>query len=481
MTSTIRGSIRGRALVIALTSLCWMLPGVGAVSAGAAEPVRTFSDEAEQIRVRVSAAANVTGAVSIAALIRPHDLDDHSLFELRTSAERQAGYELWHSENGQLVLWNGRDNAWGTPDPLVANRWRLAVVTKAGGTATPRFHVYDFATDDWEHDDASNAIGDGGSVPGGVIRIGSWNSGHEFAGDYAAAGLWASALTDEQVERLAGSYEAWLALEPAGMWIFNQPELDRPVLDETGGGADEITHSDETDLLPNASPLSGDPDGTIFRGDFHTNDTSQWWEEQEVGEGASVGVASSSPAPPAGETHYGRFELQGGDERAEVYHGMELTEGEDLSFRFLARFGAGFPIEEDQWMLFWQLHQQEGERSPPLALSIQEPNQPDPGAFSLDETEGGLWWEGPDMEEDRWYEFVVRVRHSTRPEVGFVELWLDGVQQRFFNNEFRLYGATLLDEFNYPKAGYYREDDTVGTGVVRIAGYRISKDLEDLP
>jgi hypothetical protein len=39
----------------------------------------------------------------------------------------------------------------------------------------------------------------------------------------------------------------------------------------------------------------------------------------------------------------------------------------------------------------------------------------------------------------------------------------------------------MLDEYNYPKTGYYRDNEIAGTGTVDIAGYRIAKNLSDLP
>lgn len=466
-SNALRGAL---ALVASCAAFAFAAPAWGA------DPVRSFDGVNDQIQVRAGTANNVTGAFTMVALIRPDTLaNDFDIMSLHNSGGSGTGYDFFFSSNGQFALWTGTNAAYGTPNPLVADEWQLVAVTKASGTATPRFHVYRYATSTWSHSNASGTASNGGSVSGGTVRFGAWENEDYFDGEYSSGALYSTALSDMAIETLEDSYANWLSATPTGMWIFNQVHVTHPVLDETGAGADEVD-TPSPSVIANLSPISGDPDTTIFRGDFSTGDLSQWWEDQEVGATASVSVGSSSPSPPAGETHYGRYSLQGGDERAEVYHGMELAEGEDVYVRFLARLSAGFPAETGVWgQLIWQLHQ-EGGGSPPVAMYIDG----NPAVISLT-SDVATYWEGGAIDEEEWHEYIIRVKHSDNDAIGFVELWVDDVKQTLVNSQDRMYGETLVDDFNYPKSGYYRDDAMIGSGEVQIAGYRIARDKNDLP
>jgi DNA-binding beta-propeller fold protein YncE len=392
---------------------------------------------------------------------------------LHNSGGSASGYGFLIGTGNVLGLSNGVGTAYSQSSPLVNNEWQLAVVTKAAGTAIPRFHVYRFGSQTWTHKDGTGTLGNAGSVAGGTVRFGARQNTAYYDGALGAAALYPRTLSDSDVERLTYDYFEWLGLEPGGMWIFNQADITHPVIDETGREANELAEDNESTEVIAESPLSGDPNDTIFSGDFSFGELSPWWEEQEVGLGAEASIADESPPP--GERFYGHFKLDGGDIRAEVYSGLRLYEGSDLYFRFLARLDGEFPAEEDEetWgELIWQLHQSESTESPPIALHINGSN---PGYFALREGSGKVWWHGPEIDYDVWHEFVIRVNHSQNSAVGFVELWLDGEPQTMTNGEPRYYGKTLLDEFNYPKVGYYRDDGMTSTGEVDIAGYRISR------
>ena len=58
------------------------------------------------------------------------------------------------------------------------------------------------------------------------------------------------------------------------------------------------------------------------------------------------------------------------------------------------------------------------------------------------------------LQYDRWYDFVLHVKWSTDPAVGFVELWVDGQQRVPLTH-----GQTLADVAAasvYWKQGFYR-------------------------
>jgi Polysaccharide lyase len=456
------------AFLVALTAF-----GVFSTPAFSA-PVR-YLESGDQIKVRVNPANNITEAITMAALVNPEGLGEHVYVSLLNEAGSPTGYKLRENTEGHLKLSNGFGGA-EDPKSVSDTGWQLLAVTKAAGSAKPRFHIYSYTTKTWVHRSASEAMPNGGSVTGGRIRLGG--SGSE---EYAAAALYSRVLSDEEVESLTTSYEEWLELEPTGMWLLNQPDVTKPVLDETGGGANEIFgETFGTEVHANASLPGDDPDGTIFRGDFYRGVNLEWEEEQLTGSTAEFSIEELIPPLPF-ENYFGRFSLSSEDIRSEMAGGLHLFEGEDVYIRFLARLGSGFPVEESPTVwgeLIWQLHQSGGEGSPPLALHIRDTGG---GRYALENTGGAVWWLGPEIDFETWHEFVIRVNNSAKSEVGFIEVWMDGVQQKMSNGLNRLYGATMLNSYNYPKAGYYRDDDMVGTGVLDVAGYRIAKNLSDLP
>jgi hypothetical protein len=471
---------RGRAHRAGLSLLlAGLVAGGGAGAAGASGPVRAFDGVDDDVYLRASPATDDTGAVTIATLIRPAAIEQSALVALHTSAGAGTGYAFSQTANGGLALWNGSSTSASPGSLVTSGGWQLAIVTKAAGSATPRFHVYDFGTTSWQHLNGSSAIGDGASIAGGgEIRLGSWVGRGFWEGEFAGAALWTSALSDAQVERLAGTWADWQALAPGGMWLLNQTSETHPVLDETRGGADErLSGGGWAAAVSSNPPLTGDPDTLILNGDLGTGSTNQWWSVQEEYGTAQVSIGTTSPAPPSGESRYGRFELSSGDQRAELLHLMQLREGENVFVRFFARLEPGFPLGvlgPDWGSIFWQLHQEgTANGSPPISFVVN----PD-GTVTLEDAGGGVYWDAP-ASTGTWHEFVVNVHHDDDPGHGYVELWVDGLKQELENRAERMYGQTLIDDYNYPKAGYYRDVDITGYGAVQIAGYRIARTYAD--
>ncbi|HST68346.1 MAG TPA: heparin lyase I family protein [Solirubrobacterales bacterium] len=435
------------------------------------------------MKVRTTPGTNITGAITIAALIRPHSVTEgDALISLHTSGGVGSGYGLFIEGNNTLDFWNGVKDAYSSSGALINNEWQLVAVTKGAGTVTPRFHVYRFSTNTWTHKNATSSLGNGASTSGGTIQLGTWQGGWRYDGEFAATALYSYALSDGDIESLAVSYSNWLTREPAGMWVLNQVDPTHPLLDETAGGGDEIFENGLfTSVIANQSPLSGDPEKTIFRGDLSNGDASEWWEVQQwPNSGTAHFSVIGDNTNPDGEKYYGHFALGKGDIRSELRTGLRLYAGENVYIRFLARLSEQFPAEEGPGVwgeVIWQLHQKSNEGTPPIALHIIETN---PGKFALRDSEDKPWWVGPAIDYGQWHEFIIRVNHSPNDETGFVELWMDGNQQTLANGQTRYYKKTMLDEFNYPKAGYYRSQYMVGNGAVDIAGYRISRGLEDI-
>lgn len=66
-----------------------------------------------------------------------------------------------------------------------------------------------------------------------------------------------------------------------------------------------------------------------------------------------------------------------------------------------------------------------------------------------------------------WLKFVLRMKISRDPGVGFVEFWYNGVKQTFSNGSQRLYCRTLDSDYCDPKWGVYGGDEAQATNIVK--------------
>lgn len=116
-----------------------------------------------------------------------------------------------------------------------------------------------------------------------------------------------------------------------------------------------------------------------------------------------------------------------------------FTNGTDAYVSFATMFPVGFP-RITNWFQFAEFD------GPPYGGS------PTVG-FDVSGTNLGLWrdathhfdnpWHAP-IQYGKWENIVAHVKFSTNPQVGFVEIWLNGVQQHFTNGSTRLYYDTML-------------------------------------
>lgn len=124
-------------------------------------------------------------------------------------------------------------------NPGPTDGWAMFAVTKAAGASSPRFHYYVYATDTWTRASATTAV-TGTTTARTSVRIGSAASGsNTLNGDIAAVAAYSVALTDEQVGSLPSSLSTWAALGPTAMWVLDQADVSQPVIDWTGGGANQ--------------------------------------------------------------------------------------------------------------------------------------------------------------------------------------------------------------------------------------------------
>lgn len=147
--------------------------------------------------------------------------------------------------SGNLACYIGGTRSPSPAITLTSGQWYLVAVTKTAGTSAVRFHAFDMAAGTWTRADASSTsvtptwtptsarIGNGT----GASPTQGWN------GSIAAAAAWNRALSDAELDRLPYSLAAWLAAGPSAMWVLDQHSTATPVLDLTGGGADQTSIS----------------------------------------------------------------------------------------------------------------------------------------------------------------------------------------------------------------------------------------------
>jgi Polysaccharide lyase len=179
------------------------------------------------------------------------------------------------------------------------------------------------------------------------------------------------------------------------------------------------------------------------------------------------GRASTPSTDPFEGNKAARFEVRDGDvepdtgsERSEV-SGPTFSEGEDLYIRDAIRVPSNVTFE-GPWQIIQQLHEEDWSGSPGMAVFLS--SEP---ALRLGAGDGApTFWSSSKLENDRWYELVYRINLSQDASAGFIEVWLDDVQQSLENGQTRMYGQTIQAAETYLKAGIYRSKSSTGTSIV---------------
>lgn len=187
-----------------------------------------------------------------------------------------------------------------------------------------------------------------------------------------------------------------------------------------------------------------------WRGDFETGDLSQWRGVQSIDRASRLQVVRS---PMAEGEHALRVTVRAGDvthagTRNELV-GPAVREGEERWYRWRTLWPDDAP-RSPHWQLFVQWHHDGNDGSPPLAFHVRGDEVVmggvlRPGAPTV------VHWSAP-LVRGVWHEFVLHVRWSADPRVGFLELWYDGA---------RVFPLTHLPTLfpgqgGYLKAGLYR-------------------------
>lgn len=217
-----------------------------------------------------------------------------------------------------------------------------------------------------------------------------------------------------------------------------------------------------------------------FVGDFSTGDFSQWESVQSV-----VGRATVVTTPAkAGTPYVARFEVQPGDvepitgsNRCELAAqnstlAAYFTEGDERYFGWATYLSPSFPVQPfppntNMGHVLMQL-KQSGAGSPPLWLQADGEKL----ALNRGTTPVANYYVGP-LVRSEWIAWVLRVKFSSDPAVGFVELWRNGGKCEMVTGSDRAYGATLQAATDsYWKLGCYRDPAHTATAIVYHAAAR---------
>lgn len=156
----------------------------------------------------------------------------------------------------------------------------------------------------------------------------------------------------------------------------------------------------------------------------------------------------------------------------------DVRPADDLYFGFSTYLAPGFPTSGG-WQVITQF-KQHFDGSPPLSLNVEEdqfkiaggyghPDGPRPFAEPVGMAVTGQWI--------RW---VLHVRFSANPSVGFVEVWKDSelVLPRYAPATGTLYPDPEGVDSSYLKIGYYRDQAIAAPGTIVFDDWRIGTSFE---
>ncbi len=262
------------------------------------------------------------------------------------------------------------------------------------------------------------------------------------------------------------------------------------------------SHSSTASSAAPAPPATASP----WSGDFSTGNLSQW---SVLSSDALPGRITVGPAPGFPDAYAGRFEIGADDpspdptdpdqQRTEVratqaqsqgYPGSGVWYGWSVYFP-----DPGFtsptenPNQTHPQTIFTQWKRTGGHCGSPNAFfQVSSPTRP--GFFlgvrgGINQTDQGGSDNCPgtvynsyrlgDFTPGRWYDFVFHVRWSSDPMLGFVQVWIDGI-----NVLPRTYEATLYRDWNegtdhgvYLRQGELRKASPGNSSVLYVAGTHV--------
>jgi uncharacterized protein (TIGR03382 family) len=212
---------------------------------------------------------------------------------------------------------------------------------------------------------------------------------------------------------------------------------------------------------------------TLWKGDFETGNLSQWSKTQSVSSDRLTVVTDT--------VRQGRYALKAtvkrGDDpinssgnRNELVYLSRETQGTEYFYKWSTLFPANYPSAK-KWQVFAQWHQDGCCGSPPLEFYVVGEEM----RLRVGGSSGKVVWKAP-LVRGRWHDFVMRVKWSSDPKVGFVEMYKDGKLTVPKTMAATAFGR----EKNYLKLGLYRDSSITPVGVVYHDAFTIGTKLSDV-
>jgi hypothetical protein len=163
-----------------------------------------FASDGSRVSFNLPAAANFTGAMTFACLLRHRSIGAWSAImnhgPLPTGASPAPNFEF--DDLGRLSFDQVGTSSTG---PLVndVTNWYIVAITKAAGSTIPTFHYK--RIDDasaWTHSAGSVALGNAPSQTGWLVNYGIWQASDQADMNLAVGAGWNTNLTNLQVEAL---------------------------------------------------------------------------------------------------------------------------------------------------------------------------------------------------------------------------------------------------------------------------------------
>lgn len=214
---------------------------------------RVFDGVDDELRVAVGAGAFTPTNITMAILCKlTADSQWHSLMCCQDAATSTARYSVEIDPSSNLIaVIDGADTSDTGTTMAVSDGWCVVAMTRSGGAAgTWRAHKVPISGSPVHADRGTTAEG---TSADSTIQFGEFESvGDRFEGHMLAAGIWNSALTDQQVESLAGGFYYWNKLAPRECWLFDgavaTPVASRAIAGTADQSAVEGTTTTSTGL-----------------------------------------------------------------------------------------------------------------------------------------------------------------------------------------------------------------------------------------
>lgn len=270
------------------------------------------------------------------------------------------------------------------------------------------------------------------------------------------------------------------------------PGSEEPPADEepVPPGDDDPVEEPPADEEPPAPPITEFPD-PLWHADADTIGENAWKGQQEAYPDRLSVV--DDPLGQFGKVYQAMMkdgDLYKDKARAEWY-GSEVQEINDdmklvlespdnLWFGWRSMVSDGI-FAPSNWSNAGNIMQIKGDSScggPALGLTFKY------GRITLRSELYGILWNGPLVEDftGDWRDFVLHVNFSKDKNVGYVELWYQGVRQAFVDGTTTYKVATMCpnDEYLYLKMGIYRDEEISGTDYHWVESPRIGESYESV-